>query len=214
MTLDRPRTETIAAARRGPRAEPALPPHLEDRLREAAPHAGRHVGDARGFGMEDRGAQADEGDRDQEEAESPGQGQGGEPGQREQHPEGQRIGLGPAIGDRSHDGLEERGGELVREGDETYLGEAQVKAFLDEGIDRRDDGLHGIVEQVREADRNQYREDSRPGGAGRRGLLRRTHAFPKKASMTAGSASSSALRPSLNSVPCERTSPESAMRNA
>ena len=152
----------------GAQGRARVAPHLEDRLREAAPLARGHVGDARSLGMEDRRAQTDEADREKKKAETLRQGQGGESDQGEHHAAGQGIGLGLSVRYRAHDRLEERGGELVREGDESYLGEVQVETAFDEGIDRGDDGLHGIVEKMRDADRDQYREYRRAGRPKRR----------------------------------------------
>ena len=165
MTLDRPRTDTIAAARRGPRAAPAFPPTWKTDWAKAAAFPGRHIGDARRLGVEYRRAQADETHRDEEDAEALREREYDEPDEGEDHPEGQGVGLRLAVRDRAHHRLQERGGQLVREGYQTDLREVQVEAGLDEGVDGRDERLHRVVQQVRNADRDQNGEDGRFGAA-------------------------------------------------
>ena len=62
--------------------------------------------------------------------------------------------------------LQQRGGELEREGDQADLGEIQRERGLEHRIHRRQQRLHHVVEQVAEADGEQ---DRKSGGAGHGG---------------------------------------------
>ena len=88
-----------------------FPPHLEEGLGEAAALARGDRGDARGFGMEDRGAQAHEADRDEHEGIALRRREGDEAHEGEQHAEGKGVRLRPAVGEGPDKRLEEGGGE-------------------------------------------------------------------------------------------------------
>ena len=87
-----------------------------------------------------------------------------EPTQRQAHSAGQRVGLRLAIRIPADDRLQDRGGHLKSERDQTDLDEAEVEARLEERVNRRDERLDGVVEEMRKADREENRED---GGTGR-----------------------------------------------
>ena len=66
--------------------------------------------------------------------------------------------------------LQQRGGDLIDQGDDADLGEAEMKIGLERRIDGRQQGLHHVVQQMTEADREQHREggvvDGLAGGDG------------------------------------------------
>ena len=64
----------------------------------------------------------------------------------------------PAVGVQPDERLEQRRGALEREGDEPDLGEGEGVGLLQHRVDGRDQGLDGVVEQVRDAQRHQDRE--------------------------------------------------------
>ncbi len=138
--------------------------HLEEGLGEAVASTGGHAGDAGGFGVEDGGADANEGDGDEDDGEAGGDGEEAEAGEGEAHADGEGVGEGTAVGVPADEGLEEGGGELVGEGNEADLGEAELEAVLEDGVDGGDEGLHGVVEQVGDA---QGDEDAEDGFLGR-----------------------------------------------
>jgi len=144
----------------------AVASHLEDGLRQALPPARGHLRHARGFGMEDRRAAADQGHRQQDRRVSRGEGQTQQSGQRETHAHRERIGLRVAVGVRPHEGLEDRGGELEHQRDEPYLGEGESVALLENRVHGRNDRLDHVVEQMAEADREQNRVGRRLPDAG------------------------------------------------
>ena len=84
----------------------------------------------------------------------------------EAHSASEGVGHGTAIGGKSHEGLEKRGGELKGEGDQTQLGEAQLERLFEHGVDRGEQRLDGVIEQVGEADGEQEGEDGVGGRVG------------------------------------------------
>ncbi len=130
---------------------------LEQRLGQTGLVAGRHAGDPGGFRVEDGGAHADQHGRQQHGAKAACLRQVEQPHQREAHAQRQGVGHGSAVGIEADQGLQQRGRELVGEGDETYLGERQIEPQLQEGIDGQQYRLHHVVQQVREADGGDHR---------------------------------------------------------
>ena len=63
--------------------------------------------------------------------------------------------LGTAIGIQANQRLQERCGELGRECDESDLPEIEAVGSFENGIDRRDQRLEDVVEEVGEADRSE-----------------------------------------------------------
>ena len=88
--------------------------------------------------------------------------------QRRAHAGDQRVGLRPAVRVHADDGLQQRGGELKRQRDQADLAEVEAVGVLDDGIDRRQQRLHHVVQQMREAER----EDDREGRFRRRAKAR------------------------------------------
>ena len=77
------------------------------------------------------------------------------PTKREPHARHQRVRLGMMVGIQPDDRLQQRRGELEREGDQADLAEVQMEARLEHGIHGRQQRLHHVVEQVAEADGEQ-----------------------------------------------------------
>ena len=138
-------------------------PILEDRLCQPFAPARCELGHARRFGVEDRRSPADECDGQKDRREAGGEGQREESRQRETHSRGQRIGSRMAVGIAADKRLQDRGGHLEDERDETDLGERKTEFGFEQRIDRRNHRLHHVVEQVGDADEQQDRID-RVGG--------------------------------------------------
>ena len=67
-----------------------------------------------------------------------------------EHAGGQQPGLGMAVGVVTDPGLQQRGGELERQGDQAHLGEAQAVVGLEHGVDRWQHRLDQVIDQVRQ----------------------------------------------------------------
>ena len=65
------------------------------------------------------------------------------------------------------DRLKHRGADLISEGYHADLHETQLKLAFEQRVDRDDQRLHHVVQEMREADRAQYLEASRRGLLGR-----------------------------------------------
>ena len=63
--------------------------------------------------------------------------------------------LGTAIGVQANQRLQQRRGELGRECDEPDLPEIEAVGSFENGIDRRNQGLEDVIEEVEEADRGE-----------------------------------------------------------
>lgn len=109
--------------------------------------------------MEDRRAAADQPYRQQDGYEARGDGEGEQPEQREAHPRGERVGARMAVCVESDEGLQQRRGHLENQRDDSDLGEREAEFLLQERVDGRDHRLHHVVQQVGDADHEQYRVD-------------------------------------------------------
>ena len=109
--------------------------------------------------MEDRRAAADQPYRQQDGYEARGDGEGEQPEQREAHPRGERVGARMAVCIESDEGLQQRRGHLENQRDDSDLGEREAEFLLQERVDGRDHRLHHVVQQVGDADHEQYRVD-------------------------------------------------------
>ncbi len=78
-------------------------------------------------------------------------------GEGEEHADRERIRLRLAVGDDADHRLQQRRGELERQRDQADLGEVERVVRLQDRIDRRDQRLHGVVEEVREAQAADHR---------------------------------------------------------
>jgi hypothetical protein len=81
------------------------------------------------------------------------------------------------VGEMSDHRLQQRGGELERQRDHSDLREIERIAVFQDRVDRRDQRLHGVVEEMREADSRQHDIGGARGsdlGSGERGPARAT----------------------------------------
>jgi hypothetical protein len=159
----------MAAASSGqqrPEGRAEVAADLEQRLREAEAAARGEARHARGFRVEGRGADADHPRRQQQHAEAAGHRQQGHAAQGHAHPDRQQEGDRALVGGQADPGLQQRRGALEGQGDQADLGEAERELLLEQRVDRRQDGLHAIVEQVHEGDREQDLQHGAAGGAG------------------------------------------------
>src|SRR5258705_11115678 len=108
--------------------------------------------------MEDRRAEADKRRRAEHHREAARPRQQEHAEQRESHPRGERVRPRVPIRKEADEGLEQRTGELQHEGDEADLREIELEVLLEYGIDRRNQRLHHVVEQMAEAERDEYLE--------------------------------------------------------
>ena len=140
---------------------------LEQGLREAVPPAGGQACDARGFGMEDRRADAEQGRTHEQMRIAVRHRQAEQACQGEHHPDRQRPGQLAPVGVQPDQRLQQRTRGLEGEGQQANLPERQVEAALEQRIDRRKQRLHRVVQQVAQGDDQQHRE-RRPRGRVRR----------------------------------------------
>ena len=78
------------------------------------------------------------------------------------HADGERERLRLLVGEMPDQRLQQRRRELERQRDHADLGEVERVAVLQDRIDRGDQRLHGVVEEVREADSGKH-DVGRPG---------------------------------------------------
>ncbi len=116
--------------------------------------------------MEHRGAGADEGGCEQQHPEMICERQQHEPAERRSHPDRQRVRAGLAVCVRTDDWLQQRRRDLERERQEADLPEAQGVGRLEHRVERRQQRLHHVVQQMAEADRCEDVEGGRGGGGG------------------------------------------------
>jgi hypothetical protein len=149
---------------------------LKHRLREAVAPAGGEPRDPRRFRMEHRRAQPDQSRRDQDVMLRNAEQQQAEEGKS--HAKGERKRLRLAVGEMSDHRLQQRCGELERQCDQSDLREVERVTLFQDRIDRRNQRLHGVVEEMRQADAAEH-DVSRPRrgglGHGRRGHVRHDH---------------------------------------
>ncbi len=136
-----------------PERRPRVAADLEERLREAVLSSGCQPGDSRRLRMEDRRADADQRGGREHSREMVGPRQEQQTRQRESHADGQRLRLRLAIGEIADHRLEERRGELVGERDQADVPEVERERGLEDRIDRRQQRLDHVVEQVTDAER-------------------------------------------------------------
>ena len=132
---------------------------LKEGLRQAMPPARgqpRHPG---GFGMEDGGAGADQGGGQQQQIEMVRHRQQQEAAEGGAHADGERKGLGMAVGVVPHHRLQDGGRHLEGQRDQADLHETELERALQQRIDRRQQRLDHVVEQMGEADGGQHRKD-------------------------------------------------------
>ena len=104
---------------------------LEERLRHTVLSAGCHAGHARRFRVKHGGANAHEGRCSQDGRVAGGQRQNQQAGQCDAHAQRQGIRLRAAVGIKTHERLEDGGGQLQREGDQAHLAEIEMEGVLE-----------------------------------------------------------------------------------
>ena len=134
---------------------------LENRLGKAEAAAGAEVRDARGFRMENGGAEPDEGDRHEDEREIRRERKQDQAGQRRSHAERERERLRMFVGERANDRLQQRSGELVRQGDQADLAVIEPQLGFQDRVNGRDQRLERVVDEMGEAEREENAEDRR-----------------------------------------------------
>jgi hypothetical protein len=77
---------------------------------------------------------------------------------REDHADRRRKWLRMTVGVQTDQRLEERGGELIRQGDQTELTEVQCELSFQQGVNRQQQRLHHVVDEMRCAERAQDAE--------------------------------------------------------
>ena len=102
--------------------------------------------------MKDRGPEPDERRREQDRSEVRAEREQHHAAQREHHARGERVRLRPPIGVEADQRLQQRRRDLVHERDQTDLAEAQTEVLLEDRIDRRQQRLHHVVQQMAEAE--------------------------------------------------------------
>ena len=132
---------------------------LKERLGKPAPHAGGDVRHARGFRMENRRTQSHHrgGKQDQSEVIRDGQGQQADQGQS--HADGQGVRQGLPVERPPDQWLKERGRALKGKGDPPELGEGQMVRFPEQRIDRWDERLDRIIQQMGKTNGEQHGDD-------------------------------------------------------
>ena len=100
--------------------------------------------------MEGRRADTHHGSGEQQHRVAVGEGEQGDTHQGEQHAGGQQVRHGALVGVQADPRLQQRGGDLIDQGDPADLGEAQREVALEHRVDRRQHGLDQVVEQVGE----------------------------------------------------------------
>ena len=152
------------------RAETAA--ELKHRLRKSVAPAGGEPRDPRRLRMKHRRAEADQRGRDQDDAVVMRDAEQQQAEEGKAHADRERERLRLLVGEMPDHRLQQRRGELERQRDHADLGEVQRVSVLQDRIDRGDQRLHGVVEEVREADAGQHDigrpRDSRLGGEARR----------------------------------------------
>src|SRR5712664_3879619 len=132
---------------------------LEKRLRHAVLSAGSHTRDARRFRMKYGGADAHEGRGGENGSVAGGQRQSQQSGQADAHANRERVRLRAPVRIETDKRLEDGGGQLQREGNQAHLAEIKMEGVLEERIDRGDQRLQRVVQEVAEADGEKNLED-------------------------------------------------------
>src|SRR6266436_6681761 len=135
--LDCPLVSTNAA-RRGPSAEPALPPTWKSdcAIPCCPPEAMRATRED--SGVKHSGADTHERSRSDDSSVAGGQRQCQKAGQADAHAHSEGIRLRSAVGIETDERLKDGGGQLQREGDQAHLAEIEMEGVLEERIDRGD----------------------------------------------------------------------------
>ncbi len=140
---------------------------LEHRLREAVAAAGGEPRDARRFRVKHRRAETNEGRRNEDDEILLGDAEQQQTEEGRGHADRQRIGLRLLVGVVTDHRLQQRGRELKGQRDHADLREVERVGVLQDRIHRGDQRLHGVVEEVRDADAGEHDIGRARGGGGR-----------------------------------------------
>jgi hypothetical protein len=136
-------------------------PDLEHGLGETPSASGRQLGHPGRLRVEHRRSDAHEPGRDEEQRQARCCRQQEKPHEAEAHARHERIRARAPVGVEAHERLQDRGRELVGEGDQPELREREPERLLQHGVDRDEQGLPHVVQHVAGADRQQHRNDRR-----------------------------------------------------
>src|SRR5215469_6871096 len=82
-----------------------------------------------------------------------------QPYQGKRHSDWQRKRLRPMIRVQTYQGLQERGGKLESQGNQTNLRKAELERIFQNGINGWDQRLNGVIEKVRHAGGDQNEQN-------------------------------------------------------
>ena len=142
-----------------PERAPGITADLKERLRKSMPSARTKMSDARRFRVKYGRTHSNKRDRHQNQRQAAGESEQDESDEREAHSDGERVRLWPTIGVETDERLQDRGGELIHQCDQADVSEVELERFLQHGINRRDQRLHRVVQQVRETEGRENRQD-------------------------------------------------------
>jgi len=114
--------------------------------------------------MEHRRTDAHEGSSDKNGEVGGSHGKGQQTNHGDAHANRERVRLRPAVGVEPHDRLKQRSGQLQREGDPPNLSVIQMEAGFQQRINRRNQRLHRVIQQMTEADGEKNRKNGFRGG--------------------------------------------------
>ena len=123
--------------------------------------------DAGRFGMKNRGTDANEGDGHEDERKVGRDRKQDQASQRRSHAEREREGLRMFVGERADKRLEQRRGELVRQGNQSDVAVIQAQLRFQDRINSRDQRLKRVVDEMGEAEREKNAEHGRTWNAAR-----------------------------------------------
>ncbi len=141
---------------------------LEGRLGQAEAPARGQARNTRGFRVEGRRADPHQCRGQQDHGEAADEGQHHDTHQGTQGTQRQQVRRRSAIGEEADPRLQQRGGDLERQGNHADLGETQVVVGLEHRVDRRQHRLDQVIDQVRQGAETDNAHHQRGGLACRR----------------------------------------------
>ena len=120
-----------------------------------------HARNARCFGMKDRGTGSHQRCGDQHNGIAACDRKQQQTDQRRAHADREREGLRTFVCVKAHRWLQQRGGELKGERDQPNLREVKIELCFKKGVERWDERLNQVVEQMTKTKRQQYRHGRR-----------------------------------------------------
>ena len=126
--------------------------HLKKCLCEPMAAAGCETRDTRGFRVKDRRSQPDEGRREHDQSEIHAEGEENHSAERERHTRRERVRLRTPVGIKANHRLKKRRRDLIHEGDEADLAEAEPEVLFEDRIDGGKQRLHHVIQKMTEAE--------------------------------------------------------------